>query len=251
MQGADDARLNAVHRAVEQGQGTQLQLGVHAGRPRHLHQVAQQAKAGQVGAGGGAMGAQNGCARLVGQHHRLQRRIDPAAFGGVAGMRSKQGAGANRLGQQQHIARLHAALAHHAVHLFIDQAVDGKAQGQLGAFARVPAHQGAACGIQHFDGTAHHLGQQVFDLAFQARRHGDHGGGGLRLSAHGEHITQRMVGRDLAKQIGVVNEGPEKVHRLHHGHARRNAHYGRVVWRVQANQHIRPLHRLQAAQCSG
>ena len=248
LQRTDDARLHAVHRAVQQRQGAQLKLGVHAGRPRHLHQVAQQAKTGQVGAGGGPVGAQNLSARLVGQHHRLQRRIDPAAFGGVAGMCGKQGAGANRLGQQQHIARLHAALAHHAVHFFVDQAVDGKTQGQLGTFARVSAHQGATCGVQHLDRAAHHLGQQVFDLALQARRHGDHRSGGLGLTAHGKHIAQRVVGGHFAKHIRVVDEGPEKVHRLHHGHARWHAHHGCVVRRVQADQHIWPLHWLQAAQ---
>ena len=59
LQRADDARLHAVHRAIQQGQGAHGQFCVHAGRPGHLHQVAQQAKAGQVGAGGGAVIAQN------------------------------------------------------------------------------------------------------------------------------------------------------------------------------------------------
>ena len=169
----------------------------------------------------------------------------------MACVRRKQGAGAHGFGQQQHIAGLHAALAHHAVHLLVDQAVDGKAQGQLRALARVAAHQGATCGVQHLDGATHHLRQQVFDFALQARRHGDHGGGGLGFAAHGKNIAQRVVRRHFAKQIRVVDEGPEKVHRLHHGHAWRHAHHGRVVGRVQADQHIGSFHRLQAAQCAG
>ena len=251
LQRADDARLDAVHRTVQQGQGAHGQFGVHTRWPCHLDQVAQQAKTGQIGAGGRAVVVQNFGAHLVGQHHRLQCRSDPAPLGRIACVRGEQGAGPHRLGQQQHIARLHAALAHHAVHLFIDQAVDGKAQGQLCPFARVPAHQGAACGVQHLDGATHHLGQQVFDFALQAWGHGDHGGGRLWLGPHGKNITQRVVGGHLAEQIGVVDEGPEKVHRLHHGHARRHAHHGRIVGRVQADQYIWPLDRMQAAQCPG
>ena len=166
-------------------------------------------------------------------------------------MRGKQGAGANRFGQQQHITGLHAALAHHAVHLLVDQPVDGKAQGQLGTFARVPAYQGAACGVQHLDRATHHLGQQVFDLALQTRRHGDHGGGGLGFAPHGKDVAQRVVGGHFAKHIRVVDEGPEKIHRLHHGHARRHTHHSRVVWRMQADQHVRTLYRLQLPQGAG
>ena len=47
------------------------------------------------------------------------------------------------------------------------------------------------------------------------------------------------------------DEGPEEVNRLHNGHAWRDAHHSRVVWRMQANQHICTLDRLQAAQSAG
>jgi len=83
-------------------------------------------------------------------------------------MRGKQGTSAYRLGQQQHIAGLHAALAQHAGHLalivHVHQAVYCKAQCQLRAFAAVPADQRASRRIEHLDRALHHLAQGGFHL---------------------------------------------------------------------------------------
>ena len=208
----------------------------------------QQAKAGQVGAGGGAKFAQALGTFSVGQHHGLQRRVDPAALGSEAGVCGKQRAGANGLGQYQHIAGLHAALAHHAHQVFVNQAIDGKAQRQLTAFTRVATHQRAAGVVEHLHRTGHHLKQQVFHLGLQAGGHRGNSRGRLRLAAHGKNITQRMVGRHFAKQVGVVHKGPEEVHRMHQCLARRHAHNRGVVGVVQANEHVVALHHLQLAK---
>ena len=127
--------------------------------------MAEQAKAGQIGAGRRPVGTQHLRASLVGHHHGAQGRIYPAASGGVARMGGKQRARAHGLGQQQHVAGLHAAFAHHACHVLVNQAIDGKAQRQFLPLAGVATHQGAACCVQHLHGAAHHLGEQVLDLA--------------------------------------------------------------------------------------
>ena len=187
-------------------------------------------------------------AQAVGLHHRVQRRVDPAAAGFEQRVCSKQGAGANGFGQQQQVAGFHAALDHHAAQVFIDQAVDRKTQRQFLALAGVAADQRTAGFVEHFDRAGHHLEQGVLDLGFQPRRDGANSGGGLCLAAHRKDVAQRVVGRDLAKYVRVVDKGAEKIHAVHHGLAGRHAHHGGVVGRMQADQHVSALHRRKRAQ---
>ena len=163
-------------------------------------------------------------------------------------MRGKQCAGANGFGQQQHVAGFHAALDHHAAQVFIDQAVDRKTQRQFLALAGVATDQRTAGFVEHFDRAGHHLEQGVFDLGFQTRRDRAHRSGGLRLAAHGKDVAQRVVGRDLAKYVRVVDESAEKIHAVHHGLAGRHAHHGGVVGGVQADQHVSALNRRKRPQ---
>ena len=227
-----------------------MQFHIDARGARHLCQMAQQAKARHVGARRHAVRAQDVRARLVGLQHRLQSTIDPAALGGKTGMGRKQGAGANGFGQHQHIARLHALFAHEPLHVFVDEAVDGKTQRQFLAFTAVATHQGAAGGIEHFNRTGHRLDQFVLDFAFQPWRHGGHGHGGLGLGTHGKNIPQSVVGGDFAQQIRVVNEGSEKVDALHQHLARRHAHHGGIVGGLEPDQHIRFVQRFQLSECA-
>ena len=101
-------------------------------------------------------------AEAIRYHHRLQRGVDPAAFGGEARVRGEQGAGADRLGEDQHVAGLHAAFAQNARGVVVDQSVDGKTERELFAFAGVAADQRAIGFVQHFERARHHLEQHVF-----------------------------------------------------------------------------------------
>ena len=208
----------------------------------------QQPEPGEVGAGRGLVLGEDLRAAPVRQHHRVQRRLDPPPLGAQLVARGKQGARADGLGQQQHIARLHAALAHQAAHRFVDQAVHRKTQCQFAAFAGVPAHQRAFGFVQHLHRAGHHLQQQVFDLGFKARWHGGHGCGGLGFTPHGEDVAQRVVRRHPAEDIRVIDEGTEEVHGVHHGLARGHPHHGGVVRRVQADQHFVAVHGYQRPQ---
>jgi hypothetical protein len=184
--------------------------------------------------------------------HRFQRGVDPSPLARKPGLellvRGEQGAGADRLGQDQRVAGAHAALGQHAGQALVDQAVDGEAQRQFAALAGVAADQGAAGLVEHGDGTGHHLVHGVLDLGFESRRHGGDGGGRLRLGAHGEDVAQRVVGGDAAEQPGIVDEGAEEIHRVHHRLARRHAHHGGVIRRVQADQHVVALDRVDLGQ---
>ena len=102
--------------------------------------------------------------------------------------------------------------------------------------------------VEHLDRAGHHLEQGVFDLGFQPRRDGAHRSGRLRLAAHGKDVAQRVVGRDLAKYVRVVDESAEKIHAVHHGLAGRHAHHGGVIGRVQADQHVGTLNRFERTQ---
>ena len=184
----------------------------------------------------------------VGLAHRVERRIDPAPPRAELRMRRKQRAGTDRLGQQQHVARAHAALAQHRAHGFVDQAVDRKPHRQLRALARVPAHESATGRIEDFDGPRHHLRQYVLDLGLQTRRHGDDRRRGLRFCPHREDVAQRMVRRDLAEDVWIVDERTEEIHRVHHRLAGRHAYDCGVVGRMQPDQDIGALYRMQPAQ---
>jgi hypothetical protein len=135
-----------------------------------------------------------------------------------------------------------------AVAVGIDQAVDGKAQRQLLTFTGVAADQRAVSFIQYLHGTGHHLKHQILDLAFQSRRYGRHRCRRLRFGTHREHIAERMVGGHPPEHIWVVDKGAEEIDGVDRGLAGRDAHHGSIVRRMQANDHIIPVHRLQLAQ---
>ena len=96
-------------------------------------------------------------------------------------MRREQRAGADRLGEDQRVARPHAALAHHRAETFVDQAVDREPQRQLASLAGMAADQRAAGFVEHVDGAGHHLEHGVLDLGFQSGRHGGDRGCRLRV----------------------------------------------------------------------
>jgi hypothetical protein len=50
------------------------------------------------------------------------------------------------------------------------------------------------------------------------------------------------------KDPGVVDEGAEEVHGVHHGLARRHAHHGGIVGGMQADQHVVARDRMHLGQ---
>ena len=185
---------------------------------------------------------------LVGVDHRGDRGINPAPPGGPPHVGGEQGAGADRLGQNQRIARAQAPLGHDNRQVLVHQAVDGETQGQFLSLPGMAANQRAAGFVEHRHGTRHHLEQGVLDLPFQPRRYSRNGCRCLRLRPHGKHVAQRMVGRYPAENPGIVDEGPEEIDRLDARHARRHPNHGGIVRCVQSYQHLIALNRMHPGQ---
>ena len=238
LQRTEDAGGDGFGCTFQHRQRIQIKFGIDAGGFGHFDQVAEQAEAGEVGAGACAVGDQAGDGGAVGDLHRFQRGVDPAAARFQLRVRGEQGAGADGFGQNQRVAGPQTALGHHAGQRFVDEAVDGEAQREFAAFAGMAADQRAAGFVEHGYRAGHHLEQGVLDLAFKPRRHRAYGGGGLRDGAHREYIAEGMVGGDAAEYPGVVDEGAEEIDRMHQRLARRHAQHGGIVGRVQADQHI-------------
>ena len=111
------------------------------------------------------------------------------AFSALPHVSGKERTRPQRLGDDEPIARTHAALAQ-AV-LRIDEAIDGKTQRQFRAFTGVPTHEHGAGLVQHLLCPQQHLGQQVFDFRFYPIGHRGNGQGRLR-SAPMAKISPRL-----------------------------------------------------------
>ena len=112
----------------------------------------------------------------------------------------------------------------------------------------MPANQRASCLVQHFNSTRHHLIDDILNLGLDAVRHRGNGRGTLGFGAHGKDVTEAMIGRHLAKDVGVVNERTEEIHGVNHGFAGRHRQNGGVVRGVKADQDIVPLDGFQLSQ---
>jgi len=113
LQRTEDAGRAGLLGSFEDRQSRQVQFRVHARGTGHLHQMAEQAETGQVGAGGCAVFAQAMRGVAIRLAHDVERGIDPGTARLQPRMRGEQCPGADRLGEDQRVARPHAALAHH------------------------------------------------------------------------------------------------------------------------------------------
>jgi hypothetical protein len=57
-----------------------------------------------------------------------------------------------------------------------------------------------------------------------------------------------VIGGDAAEQPGIVDKGTEEIHRMHQRLARWHAQHCSVVGRVQTDQHVLALDRLNPGQ---
>ena len=76
------------------------------------------------------------------------------------------------------------------------------------------------------------------DLGFEAVGHGGDRQRRLRLAAHGIDVAERVVGGDLAEQVGVVDDGAEIVDGLQRELVAAGVDERRVVRRVEADDHV-------------
>ena len=175
--------------------------------------MTKKSKSGDVGAGGGPVLMEAGCRILVTLEHGGQGSGYPPPLCRQAHVGREESAGAESFRQQDAVAGSHAALLKNF--FWIDQAVDGEAQGELAAFAAVASHQGSSGLGEDLQRALQHLFQEVLNLFLGSVGDRGYGQGGLRRGSHREDISKAVVRGDLAEDVGVVDDGPEGVNCLH------------------------------------
>jgi hypothetical protein len=126
--------------------------------------------------------------------------------------------------------------------------MDGEAEAELGALARMSARQGDPLGSERRQGTQQELAQGLFDLGLGAEGHCRQGQRRPRLGAHGEDVVERVDCGDATEQERIVQECPEIVDRLDRHEAWRHPDHRRVVRCVQPEHEIRAGLPRQVAQ---
>ena len=235
--------------AGQPAQGLAVDVRRQAGTAREFQRVAQQAETGDVGQRMHAGQAREFGAGAV----ELGRRLD---HGGVALsvefallQRRRQDAHAQRLAEDQHVARLRRGVALEVLDLDdadAHQAVDG-----LDRIDGMPAREWnaglAAHRLAAFQDLRDHFVRQHVD------RHAHDGQRHQRLRAHGVQVRQRVGRRDAAEVARVVHDGHEEVGGRDDGLAVVDAVDGGVVGRLGAHQQVGKDHGRQAAlgqQCA-
>mmetsp|Transcript_19466 Transcript_19466/g.64039 ORF Transcript_19466/g.64039 Transcript_19466/m.64039 type:complete len:798 (+) Transcript_19466:675-3068(+) len=117
---------------------------------------------------------------------------------------------AERLREDQRVARDHALLGQEG-RAAVRHAVDGEAQPELRALARVAADQSAARGVQRDARAGHELEERVLDAPVRPVGHDDERQRRRGQRAHGVAVRERVVRGDLPKDVGVRHERPEEV----------------------------------------
>lgn len=187
--------------------GGDLALAAHAG------EVAEEAEAGDVGAGADEALLPDGGAGGVEGGHELGGGVGEGVGGEAAFDGGGDDAGADRFGEVEEVARFGTGVGDDVVG--VDESGDGEAVEGLGVLDGVAAGEDAAS-LGDLVGTAAEDG--VDDLGWEDVG-GDaddvHGGDGA--SAHGVDVGEGIGGGDLAVEIGVVHDGGEKIEGLDEG----------------------------------
>ena len=175
--------------------------------------MAEQAEAGDVGAAGGAVVAQDARGGQVRFEHRGDGGVDPAALGVEPHFGGEESADAERFGEDERLVRGEAAFAEEAVR--VDQAVAGHGQCRHGAFGGVPAEQQSAHG-RKFGG---HAAEQLVEHLLSGGRGAewDKRGGerAVRLGPHGKDVAKPMQRGDPSENKWVAHESRQVVGCLH------------------------------------
>jgi hypothetical protein len=93
----------------------------------------------------------------------------------------------------------------------IDEAGDREAKRQFRTLAGVSANQRTARLAQDLVGACHQLRQRRLDLGLDAKGNRGYRKCRLRFSAHGVDIAKRVICRDAAEHVGVVDHRAEVV----------------------------------------
>ena len=172
--------------------------------------------------------------RLVQRCHAADGGIHPGLLCRIFLYRGGNHARAQRLGEQQAVTGLRSGIAEDVAR--INQAGDGVSKLHL-----LVAHAVAA---DHRAPGFHHLGKAarqnlLEDFQTSLRRKADMRQRRDGPPAHGIDIAQRIGGRDLPENIGIIHHGREEIHGLHQGHIRADLINSGVVGVIETYQDIR------------
>jgi len=181
---------------------------------------------------------------FVQRRHRSRRGPDAFRPGSIDLSGEGHDAGAQRLGEDQHVARARRRIRDDVV--LVDESRDGEARLHLRVVDAVAADDGAT-GLFH-----------LVDAAAEDFEHGlvgdlpdgesDHRQRGQRRAAHGVDIADGVRGGHLPERVWVVHRRREDVDRLDEGLAVAHVVDAGVVAGRHADQHARILDRRQVLQ---
>ena len=175
-----------------------------------------QTKAGDIGHGI-CMGCQQRRGRALWPGHGRKRSGNAFTEQQVARHRTRQagqrhvgghdGARADRLGQDQHVAGPGPRLGDRAA----GKAGDGEPHAQFRAHGGMAADDIGPGGAEHFGGGLQHLGQRPRLQGGRQAGQGDLRQRDLRRRRHRPDVAQRMGGGDAGHQARVVGEAAQMV----------------------------------------
>ena len=114
----------------------------------------------------------------------------------------------------------------------------------------MPAHERTAGIAQHLVRARHHRGEVRLDLVFEPVGHGGDGQRRLRLSAHGIDVAERVVRRDLAQHVRVVDDGAEIIDCLQRELLPADIDERCIIGRVEPHDHVGPRGRSDLGKCA-
>ena len=196
-----------------------------------------QTKARNVGAAVKLKSLGQANRRLVEGAHRVKHGCGLVLLDELALNGRSDDARADRLGQQQNIAHVRAAVGEHAVKR--DKAAHGQAVLGLVVVDGVTARDGATR-LDALIGAARQ--NLAGNLDAQATGYAKQVHGMARPPAHGVDIRQRVGRSDLAKQKRVVDHRREEVDGLHKAQVIANAKDARIVGGIEPHEQVVVMH---------
>ena len=220
-----------------------LNVDGHAAPLRHLIAVAHERKARHIRAAVDAEAQHDIPRGLVERRHLAVELLQQRLLHQIGFCRRRDDADAERLCQDQRVARLRVRVGQHLFRM--DEARHGQAVDRLRAVDRMPAGDdgpglirlviAAAQDLAH--GVAVHLVGQTHHVQRQ-----------LRLAAHRIDITQRVRRRNLPVEERVIDDRRKEVCCLYDGDVVRDLVDARVVALVVADEKPRVAVRAEALE---
>ena len=238
-----DAGLGQLERGGEGRQRRGVELDPDAAARGHLVRMPEQPEAGHVGHRVRGERPQRIGGLAVERAHRRHGRVERPRRCSSLALRLEHETRAERLRQEEGVARLGAALRPDAVR--VDGADDGEAVFRLVVADRVAAGEdrpGRADDlVRAGEDLAQHLGRQLLGEGRDREREQRH-------AAHREDIVERVRRRDRSEGPRVVDDRWEEVDGEDEGAVVVEPVHGRIVGGIEADEQIGRVDRDEAGE---